>query len=204
MGFDTRRISQSFGTKSKGLISNSSRVTLTRNTDSASVFPCKAGNMTEEKESNIGLMGHIEAGKTAELSDPELEPDSEAGEQIYIDDYRLRCDHIDVQPKTIVLPKFVFNFGMGYKEKSPLLLKFFSEHQNSVFAKVLKAASTGFKKFEIDFLSPDSKEVYSTWTFTEARIQAVDFGCVAAQRPTPAEFAVEIDYKHLLIGDVSI
>lgn len=166
---------------------------------SKSLFNNKAEDMTEEKESNRGLIGPIESGKTFHMPEP-----PEEGEKVYSDFYHLNCDHIDIQPKSIVLPKFIFNHGMGYKEKGCLLLGFDSDHQNNLYGKVLKAATDGFGKFEIAFLHPEDKSIVSVWKFTEARVQAVDFGFVATQRPTPAELAVEIDYKHLVIGDVSI
>jgi len=155
--------------------------------------------MSEEHESSENFFTPIEAGKTFHLPEP-----VEEGRQSFYDHYRLKCDHIDIQPKSIVLPKFIFNPGVGYKEKGLLLLGFASDHKNDLFVKVLTAAEKGFKKFEIAFLDDDEKEVLSTWRFVGARIQAVDFGFVAKERPSPAELAIEIDYQHLAIGDMII
>lgn len=155
--------------------------------------------MTEKDETSKSFINSDEIDKTTHLPEP-----PEEGDIIYSDYFQLKCSHIDIQPKSIVLPKFIFNHGVGYKEKGYVLLGFDSDHRNNLFGKVLKAANEGFGFFDIIFLDPEEKTAVSTWKFTEARIQAVDFGFIATQRPTPAEFAVEIDYRHLTIGDVSI
>lgn len=155
--------------------------------------------MTEEHDVEENVFNPIEGGKTFQL--PEV---PEEGDQVFADHYRLRCDHIDIQPKSIVLPKFIFNPGMGYKEKGPLLLGFDSDHVGNIFGKILLAAEKGFRKFYLDFLNDEETEILSTWSFEGARVQAVDFGFVAKARPSPAELAIEIDYKHLVIGDTSI
>lgn len=165
----------------------------------AALFYDQVRFMNDEKDSKEDLFHPIEAGKTFHMPEAVQE-----GGQIFTDHYSLQCDHLDVQPKSIVLPKFIFNPGMGYKEKGLLLLAFDSNHKVSIFEKVLKASEKGFKKFHIQFLDETGEEVVSTWKFEGARIQAVDFGFVAKERPSPAELAVEIDYKHLVIGDMSI
>lgn len=143
--------------------------------------------------------GPIEAGKTSALPAKNPEP---APDEIKPDLFVVRCPDIDVQPKSVVLPKFVFSGNIGYKEKGMLLVSYDSDHSTGVYAKVLKAAQPpGFKKFEIDFLNED-EEVLSTWKFMNPRVHAVDFGYVAEQRVEPGEFVIEIDYKHLEVDGV--
>lgn len=122
----------------------------------------------------------------------------------FSDNFRLICDHVDIQPKSIILPKFIFSPSIGYREKGFLLLSYNGDHENGAYAKILKAAAAGFKFFEIQFLTPEKDVVISSWKFEEARIHAVDFGFVANERPSPAEFVVEVDYKHLNIDGTII
>lgn len=152
-----------------------------------------------EEEHHEGLVGPIESGKTSSMP---ITPGD--GEEAISDHYFVECDHLDVQPKNIILPKFIFNPAMGYKEKGLLLLTFDGDHSTGIYAKVLKAANKGFKNFKIMFLNEDEDNVISVWEFEQARLHAVDFGNVAKARSTSPEFAVEIDYSHLSIDGESI
>lgn len=160
--------------------------------------------MSEESHSHQqyeGFAGPIEAGKTGYLPHS-----SEEEGQVYSDLFTLKCDHIDIQPKSIVLPKLIFKMDvLGYKEKGFLLLTFDSDYSNGVHAKILKAAEVGFKNFQIHFSSPeDGQTLVSRWEFENARIHAVDFGFAANKRSVPAEVVVEVDYKHLNVDGVSV
>lgn len=162
-------------------------------------------DMDEESHSHHqqyeGFAGPIETGKTGYLPHSPVEEN-----QIYSDLFALKCDHIDIQPKSIVLPKLIFKMDvLGYKEKGFLLLTFDSNYSSGIHAKILKAADVGFKNFQIHFYSQeDNQNLASRWDFENARIHAVDFGFAANERNVPAEVAVEIDYKHLNVDGVSV
>ena len=143
----------------------------------------------------------IEAGHTSQLPQ-HVEPEDQ--DPTLSDNFELIAPGLDVQPRSIVLPKFVFNNGLGYKEKGLLLLGYEADHMSQIYSKILKAANDGFKKFEIAFKDLETNKVVSVWKFYDARIHAVDFGFVATEKAEHGELAVEVDYRHLEIDGTGL
>lgn len=76
---------------------------------------------------------------------------------------------------------------------------------NGQHKKLFMAAAKDEIKFGLNWLNPaDKDEVCSKWVFEGARIQGLDFGSAATERPEPNMITVEVAFNNLKIDGISI
>ena len=109
--------------------------------------------------------------------------------------------------KAIDLPKILFSphrETQSFREKSVILVALLAppeEVAKGLHKKLFTACKKSRIPFSIDWL--DNKgEVTSTWHFENVRIQGIDFGSAAYERPEINVIAVEFVYDNLKIDGI--
>lgn len=109
--------------------------------------------------------------------------------------------------KAIDLPKILFSphrETQSFREKSVILVALLAppdEVSKGLHKKLFTACRKAKLPFSIDWLS-DKGEVTSTWQFENVRIQGIDFGSAAYERPEVNVIAVEFVYDNLKIDGI--
>ena len=146
-----------------------------------------------------------------EEGDPsEEEGDEEEGEVVYSDRFVLVCEGIEpFRVKAVELPKIIFaqhKNSQSIKEKSTVLVNFYTmphEKGDTLYPwkKLFEAAKKNAIKFSIKWVN-EKGNAESEWTFGGARIQGIDLGNAAYEKPEPSEGAVEFSYQTISIDGI--
>jgi hypothetical protein len=151
--------------------------------------------------------------KTSKKEEEEQEeaPEEQAEETvIYSDRFVLQSEGIEAfRIKNVELPKIIFaqhKNSQSIKEKSTIMVYFYTmphEKGDTLYPwrKLFEAAKKNAIKFSIKWLDEKGK-VESEWTFGGARIQGVDLGSAAYEKPEPSEGAVEFSYQTINIDGI--
>lgn len=151
--------------------------------------------------------------KTTKKEEEEQEevPEEQAEETvIYSDRFVLQSEGIEAfRIKNVELPKIIFaqhKNSQSIKEKSTIMVYFYTmphEKGDALYPwrKLFEAAKKNAIKFTIKWLDEKGK-VESEWTFGGARIQGVDLGNAAYEKPEPSEGAVEFSYQTINIDGI--
>jgi len=151
-----------------------------------------------------------EEGPDVDDTDDEEEamtaPEVEA--PVFHDRFVIRTDAFDpFLVKAVDLPKILFSphrETQSFREKSVILVALHARSEaveQGLHKKLFVACKKSRIPFEINWL--DSKgEVISSWQFENVRIQGVDFGSAAYERPEANVIAVEFVYDNLKIDGV--
>ncbi len=136
----------------------------------------------------------------------ESEDDGPPVKKIYSDRFILTCDNIEsYRIKGIELPKIIFSHhrnNQTIKEKSSVMVYFYTIPKDGYpYKKILEACKKETIKFLIKWLD-EKGAVKSEWIFGGARIQGVDFGSAAYERPDISEAAMEIVYQTINVDGI--
>lgn len=153
-----------------------------------------------------------------ELLDDVADDDNEEGEECneeetYNDKFICNCEGLEsFRVKSIELPKMIFirhKSGQSIKEKSSFMIYFYSAltatHADGAAPYPYKAIMEICKKdniaLSIDWLDTNDKKS-CTWKFNGARVQGLDLGSAAYERPDIAEAAIEISYDTINVDGI--
>lgn len=147
-----------------------------------------------------------------EEEEPQEAVEEEEAEEavIYSDRFVLQSEGIEAfRIKNVELPKIIFaqhKNSQSIKEKSTIMVYFYTmphEKGDALYPwrKLFEAAKKNAIKFTIKWLDEKGK-VESEWTFGGARIQGVDLGNAAYEKPEPSEGAVEFSYQTINIDGI--
>jgi len=148
-----------------------------------------------------------------EEEEPEAqeEEEQEGMEQvIYSDRFLLQCEGMEpFRVKNVELPKIIFaqhKNSQSIKEKSTIMVYFYTmPHEKGEalypWKKLFEAAKKNAIKFSIKWLNEKGK-IESEWTFGGARIQGVDLGNAAYEKPEPSEGAIEFSYQTINVDGI--
>lgn len=137
----------------------------------------------------------------------------EAPPPIYRDNFMIVSDAFDYKHvKGIDLPKVIFDRTVKHKsqvvfEKSVVLIYLNVTAANvadGCFAKLWKSSSKGEITLKVVWVDPNTGTESSVWKFAGARIQALDFGNAAYQRPDINAITVQVEYDCLDIDNLTI
>lgn len=141
----------------------------------------------------------------------EQEEEQEGMEQvIYSDRFLLQCEGMEpFRVKNVELPKIIFaqhKNSQSIKEKSTIMVYFYTmPHEKGEalypWKKLFEAAKKNAIKFSIKWLNEKGK-IESEWTFGGARIQGVDLGNAAYEKPEPSEGAIEFSYQTINVDGI--
>jgi len=160
------------------------------------------------------LNEEIDPGEDEENFEGEEDDFPEEGGEAYSDKFLLNCEGLDsYRIKSIELPKMIFmrhKNEQSIKEKSSFMVYFYaamagdSEDKTRApypWKSLMEACKKDTIALSIDWL--DAKgDKSSTWKFGGARIQGLDFGSAAYERPELAEAAIEIFYATINIDGI--
>lgn len=149
--------------------------------------------------------------KKAKEEEPEQEEETEEqGEVVYSDRFIVQCEALEsFRVKNVELPKIIFSQHkntQSIKEKSTVLVYFYTmphEKGNKPYAwkQLFEAAKKNSVKFSIKWLN-EKGAVDSEWTFNGARIQGIDLGNAAYEKPEPSEGAIEFSYQTINVDGI--
>ena len=142
--------------------------------------------------------------------EPEEQKEEEQGEVVYSDRFIVQCEALEpFRVKNVELPKIIFAQHkniQSIKEKSTVLVYFYTmphEKSNNLYAwkQLFEAAKKNSVKFSIKWLN-EKGAVDSEWTFNGARIQGIDLGNAAYEKPEPSEGAIEFSYQTINVDGI--
>jgi len=148
--------------------------------------------------------------KEKEEKEEEEGEEEESGEVVYSDRFVLVCEGIEpFRVKAVELPKIIFaqhKNSQSIKEKSTVLVSFYTmphEKGDTLYPwkKLFEAAKKNAIKFSIKWIN-EKGNAESEWTFGGARIQGIDLGNAAYEKPEPSEGAVEFSYQTINIDGI--
>ena len=148
--------------------------------------------------------------KGKEEKEEEEGEEEESGEVVYSDRFVLVCEGIEpFRVKAVELPKIIFaqhKNSQSIKEKSTVLVSFYTmphEKGDTLYPwkKLFEAAKKNAIKFSIKWIN-EKGNAESEWTFGGARIQGIDLGNAAYEKPEPSEGAVEFSYQTINIDGI--
>lgn len=155
------------------------------------------------------LKNKTKKGKTEEEPEQEEDP-SEEGDVVYSDRFIVQCEALEsFRVKNVELPKIIFaqhKNTQSIKEKSTVLVYFYTmphEKGNKLYAwkQLFEAAKKNSVKFSIKWLN-EKGAVDSEWIFSGARIQGIDLGNAAYEKPEPSEGAIEFSYQTINVDGI--
>lgn len=145
--------------------------------------------------------------KTEEEAEEEAE---EQGEVVYSDRFVVQCEALEpFRVKNVELPKIIFSqhkSTQSIKEKSTVLVYFYTmphEKGDKLYAwkQLFEAAKKNSVKFSIKWLNEKGAPA-SEWVLNGARIQGIDLGNAAYEKPEPSEGAVEFSYQTINVDGI--
>ena len=146
-----------------------------------------------------------------EEEEQEAEEEEEGAEHvIFSDRFLLHCEGMEpFRVKNVELPKIIFaqhKNSQSIKEKSTIMVYFYTmPHEKGEalypWKKLFEAAKKNAIKFSIKWLNEKGK-IESEWTFGGARIQGVDLGNAAYEKPEPSEGAIEFSYQTINVDGI--
>ena len=140
---------------------------------------------------------------------PQMEQEEE-GEVVYSDRFVVQCVALEsFRVKNVELPKIIFAQHkniQSIKEKSTVLVYFYTmphEKSNNLYAwkQLFEAAKKNSVKFSIKWLN-EKGAADSEWILNGARIQGIDLGNAAYEKPEPSEGAIEFSYQTINIDGI--
>jgi len=143
----------------------------------------------------------------------EEEEDEDAEDEAYSDKFVCNCEGLDgFRVKSIELPKMIFmrhKDGQSIKEKSSFMIYFYSAltmpnedgRAPYPYKSLMEACKKNNITLSIDWLNAEGKK-NCTWKFGGARVQGLDLGSAAYERPEIAEAAIEISYDTINIDGI--
>lgn len=148
--------------------------------------------------------------KKSEEEDEEEEEEEGSGEVVYSDRFIVQCEAVDAfRIKNVELPKIIFaqhKSNQSIKEKSTILVYFYTmphEKGDKLYAwkQLFEAAKKNSVKLSIKWLDEKGK-AESEWVFNGARIQGIDLGNAAYEKPEPSEGAIEFSYQTINVDGI--
>lgn len=149
--------------------------------------------------------------KVSKKSEEEDEEEEEgSGEVVYSDRFIVECEAVDAfRIKNVELPKIIFaqhKSNQSIKEKSTILVYFYTmphEKGDKLYAwkQLFEAAKKNSVKLAIKWLDEKGK-AESEWVFNGARIQGIDLGNAAYEKPEPSEGAIEFSYQTINVDGI--
>lgn len=148
-----------------------------------------------------------------ELFDGEDEEEHGGEDETYSDKFICNCEGLDgFRVKSIELPKMIFmrhKDGQSIKEKSSFMIYFYSALTMSndegralyPYKSLMETCKKNSINLSIDWLDAEGKK-NCTWKFGGARVQGLDLGSAAYERPEIAEAAIEISYDTINIDGI--
>ena len=143
--------------------------------------------------------------------EPEEQKEEEQGEVVYSDRFIVQCEALEpFRVKNVELPKIIFSQHkntQSIKEKSTVLVYFYTmphEKGDKLYAwkQLFEAAKKTSVKFSIKWLN-EKGAADSEWILNGARIQGIDLGNAAYEKPEPSEGAIEFSYQTINIDGIS-
>jgi len=139
-----------------------------------------------------------------EEADPVVVPEA----PVYHDRFVVHTDAFDAfLVKAVDLPKILFSAHrevQSFREKSALLVVLHAQSEavgEGLHKKLFSACKKSRIPFAIKWLD-NNGEVISLWQFENVRIQGVDFGSAAYERPELNTITVELAYDNFKIDGV--
>lgn len=148
--------------------------------------------------------------KKSKKEEPEEEEQEPEGDVVYSDRFIVQCEALEpFRIKNVELPKIIFSQHkntQSIKEKSTVLVYFYSmphEKGEKLYAwkQLFEAAKKNSIKFSIKWLN-EKGAVDSEWILNGARIQGIDLGNAAYEKPEPSEGAIEFSYETINIDGI--
>ena len=142
--------------------------------------------------------------------EPEEQKEEEQGEVVYSDRFIVQCEALEpFRVKNVELPKIIFSQHkntQSIKEKSTVLVYFYTmphEKGDKLYAwkQLFEAAKKTSVKFSIKWLN-EKGAADSEWILNGARIQGIDLGNAAYEKPEPSEGAIEFSYQTINIDGI--
>lgn len=146
-----------------------------------------------------------------ELLDSDNDEEDEDGP--YSDKFVCNCEGLEAfRVKSIELPKMIFmrhKDGQSIKEKSSFMIYFYSALTMTnddgralyPYKSLMETCKKNSINLSIDWLDAEGKK-NCTWKFGGARVQGLDLGSAAYERPEIAEAAIEISYDTINIDGI--
>lgn len=156
------------------------------------------------------LKNKTKKGKTEEETEQEEDSSEEEGDVVYSDRFIVQCEALEsFRVKNVELPKIIFSQHkntQSIKEKSTVLVYFYTmphEKGNKLYAwkQLFEAAKKNSVKFSIKWLN-EKGAVDSEWVLNGARIQGIDLGNAAYEKPEPSEGAIEFSYQTINVDGI--
>lgn len=138
------------------------------------------------------------------------EKEDHPGQPVFTDRFVLQFEGIDpFRIKNVELPKIIFaqhKNSQSIKEKSTVMVYFFTmpaDKGNNLYPykQLFESCKKNVVKVSIKWLD-EKGNVSSEWVFGGARIQGIDFGSAAYEKPEPSEGAVELSYQTINIDGI--
>ncbi|NBP57084.1 hypothetical protein EBU71_11240 [bacterium] len=166
----------------------------------------------EESEDETSDPSELEKlkSKVIKKQEPESDTDSPSVKEsdAFSDRFLLKVEGIEsFRVKNVELPKIIFSQHkniQSIKEKSTIMVYFYTiphETEGYPWKSLFQAAKKNNIKCAIDWID-EKEKVVSEWVFNKARIQGLDLGNAAYEKPAPSEGAIEISYESINIDGV--
>lgn len=148
--------------------------------------------------------------ETEEGDSPEGEEEEGSNQPVFTDRFVLQFEGIEAfRIKNVELPKIIFaqhKNSQSIKEKSTVMVYFYTmpaDKGNNLYPykQLFETCKKNVVKVSIKWLD-EKGNVSSEWVFGGARIQGVDFGSAAYEKPEPSEGAVELSYQTINIDGI--
>lgn len=138
------------------------------------------------------------------------EEEEHPGQPVFTDRFVLQFEGIEAfRIKNVELPKIIFaqhKNSQSIKEKSTVMVYFYTMPAykgNNLYPykQLFETCKKNVVKVSIKWLD-EKGNVSSEWVFGGARIQGIDFGSAAYEKPEPSEGAVELSYQTINIDGI--
>jgi hypothetical protein len=129
---------------------------------------------------------------------------------VFTDRFVLQFEGIEAfRIKNVELPKIIFaqhKNSQSIKEKSTVMVYFYTmpaDKGNNLYPykQLFETCKKNVVKVSIKWLD-EKGNISSEWVFGGARIQGIDFGSAAYEKPEPSEGAVELSYQTINIDGI--
>jgi hypothetical protein len=138
------------------------------------------------------------------------EEEAHPSQPVFTDRFVLQFEGIEAfRIKNVELPKIIFaqhKNSQSIKEKSKVMVYFYTmpaDKGNNLYPykQLFETCKKNVVKVSIKWLD-EKGNISSEWVFGGARIQGIDFGSAAYEKPEPSEGAVELSYQTINIDGI--
>jgi hypothetical protein len=138
------------------------------------------------------------------------EEEAHPSQPVFTDRFVLQFEGIEAfRIKNVELPKIIFaqhKNSQSIKEKSTVMVYFYTmpaDKGNNLYPykQLFETCKKNVVKVSIKWLD-EKGNISSEWVFGGARIQGIDFGSAAYEKPEPSEGAVELSYQTINIDGI--